>query len=596
MKDIKSFADVWKKFQYMLTSSQKRWGIVVFMMSVLGSFAEMLGVSVILPLVQVMIEPEQLFEIDIILSICDLFGINTNQKLIIFIAIIVALVYVFKNIYLFLLSYVRAKYSAKVQREMSIRMTDSYVSRGYSFFRATNTAKLLRGSRDAVNGVQTVIYHFFKILAELLAVLCIFIYIAVTDIQMVAVMILLATICLIIVITLFRKIVRDAGKKTYEGAVMTNKWQLQLYEGIKETLVMNKQNYFLHNYAEAYTIQQKASVVQTVAQETPAYLIEGVCVAGLILSVCFRILGMENASSYIPELASFAVAAFRILPSIGRISASFNAILFQIPAVNETYENIVEADKVAALQKELSIFSEGEITKKNERFNKRLLIQNIAYCYPDGSKYVLENVSINISKGESIGFVGPSGAGKSTLADIILGLLIPQKGKIIIDQDMDILQNKEAWSKIVGFVPQRVYLLDDTIRRNIAFGIPDDDINEEQVWKVLGQAQLGEFVEQLPNGLDTMVGEHGVRFSGGQAQRLAIARALYPDPDILVLDEATSALDNETENAVMEAIETLQGQKTLIIIAHRLTTVKNCDHIYEINNGIAIEKKYEELV
>lgn len=596
MKDIKSFIDIWRKFQYMLTPSQKRWGIVVFFMSVLGSFAEMLGVSIILPLVQVMIDPEQLFKFDIVRDICNIFCIDSNQKLIISISVIVALIYIFKNVYLSLLSYVRAKYAAKVQREMSVRMTNSYVSRGYSFFRSTSTAKLLRGSRDAVNGVQGVIYHFFKILAELLSILCIFIYIAVTDFQMVVVMILLAAICLTIVITLFRKIVRNAGKRVYEGTAVTNKWQLQLYEGIKETLVANKQNYFLDNYADAYTEQQKAVVVQTVAQETPAYLIEGICVAGLILSVCYRILSMDNASSYIPELASFAVAAFRILPSIGRISASFNAIIFQIPAVNETYENILEADKVFNLQKEALITPKEIVSEKEKRFEKQLSIQNIAYHYPDGNQYVLNGVSIDIKKGESIGLVGPSGAGKSTLADIILGLFIPQRGKIIIDQHMENLYNKESWSNMIGFVPQRVYLLDDTIRRNIAFGISDVNIKEEQIWKVLKQAQLKEFVEQLPNGLDTVIGERGVRFSGGQAQRLAIARALYSNPDILVLDEATSALDNETENAVMEAIETLQGHKTLIIIAHRLTTVQNCDRIYEINNGVATEKEYKELV
>lgn len=593
MKDIKSFLNIWNKFQYMLTPSQKRWGVVVFAMSIVGSFAEMLGVSIILPLVQVMIEPEQLLKYDQVKRICTIFTIDTNQKLVIFIAVIVIVVYFLKNIYLSLLSYIRAKYSAKVQREMSVRMTKSYVERGYQFFRSTNTAKLLRGSRDAVNGIQAVIYHFFKIVAEMLAILCIFTYIAITDVQIVVVMAFLAAICLIIIVTFFRKVVKNAGRKAYESTVTTNKWQLQLYEGIKEILVMGKQDYFLDNYENAYTERQKAAVVETVAQETPAYLIEGICVIGLILAVCYRMTSIENTALYIPQLASFAVAAFRILPSIGRISASFNGIVYQIPAVNEMYENIKEANTLVNNEKEHT-----NINGLSEKyhFNENVKMENIYYHYPDDDKNVLNDITLDIHKGEAIGLIGASGAGKSTLADIFLGLYIPQKGRVILDQKINIFNNKNIWTKLVGYVPQRVYLLDDTIRRNIALGVLDTQIDDEQVWRVLEQAQMKEFVEELNEGLDTVIGEHGIRFSGGQAQRLAIARALYFNPDILILDEATSALDGKTENALMEAIDTLQGNKTLIIIAHRLTTVEKCDHIYEINNGKLIEKRYKELI
>lgn len=596
MKDIKSFIEIWKKFQYMLTPSQKIWGSIVFIMSIFGSLAEMLGVSVILPFAQVMMSPEKLLQYNIIAKLCYALDINTDQKLVFLIAIFVVLVYIFKNLYLSFLAYVRAKFSAKIQREMSIRITHSYVNRGYSFFRTANIAKLLRGSRESIAGVQVVIYQFFKILTELLTIVCIFIYVAVTDIQIVAVMFLLAIVCLLIVITVFRKIVKDAGQKAYDSTVSANKWQLQLYEGIKEILVLNKQKFFLNNYANVYEKWQKAMVVQAVAQEMPAYMIEGICVTGLILAVSFRIAGIENSVEYFPMLASFAVAAFRIMPSIGRISSSFNAIIYQIPAVNETYENILETDKCVEATKKIRKKGETETSEDKINFHEEIAIQDIRYKYPDGNEYVLDGVSVRVKKGESIGLVGPSGAGKSTLADIILGLYIPQKGRIVVDHRMDIQEYRESWAQMVGYVPQRVYLLDDTVRRNIAFGILDEDIIDDRVWSVLEQAQLSEFIRQLPDGLDTTVGEQGVRFSGGQAQRLAIARALYSNPDILVMDEATSALDSETENAVMEAIETLQGQKTMIIIAHRLSTIKKCDHIFEINHGNAIERDYQDLI
>lgn len=228
-------------------------------------------------------------------------------------------------------------------------------------------------------------------------------------------------------------------------------------------------------------------------------------------------------------------------------------------------------------------------------FRNELKVNDIVWRYPDGQENVLNHITFTINRGESVAFVGPSGAGKSTMADIILGLFEPQNGEILID-GVDILHNKEALSRIISFVPQSVYLIDDTVRRNIAFGIDDDEIDETALNKALEQAQIKEFIYSLPEGMDTLVGERGVRFSGGQAQRLAIARALYTDPDILVLDEATSALDTETETAVMEAIEALQGQKTLIIIAHRLSTIKNCDKIFEIANGQAVEKRYSELM
>lgn len=208
---------------------------------------------------------------------------------------------------------------------------------------------------------------------------------------------------------------------------------------------------------------------------------------------------------------------------------------------------------------------------------------------------VLTNTFLCINKGESVAFIGSSGAGKTTLADIIMGLLKPQEGSVEMD-GIDIFSIPHQWAKIIGYVPQSVFLIDDTVRRNVAFGLKEEDISDEKVWSALGQAQLKEFVEGLPAGLDTIVGERGVKFSGGQRQRVAIARALYEDPDILVLDEATSALDNETETVFMESIDALQGSKILIIVAHRLTTIRNCDRIYEITDGIAIERKKEEVL
>ena len=228
-------------------------------------------------------------------------------------------------------------------------------------------------------------------------------------------------------------------------------------------------------------------------------------------------------------------------------------------------------------------------------FTKDLKVEQVTYQYPAGEHPVFENLSMELKKGESIALIGPSGAGKTTLADVILGLLEPQAGRILLD-GQDVYENLPGWAKVIGHVPQTVFLVDDTIRGNIAFGLPAEELDEEKIWRALREAQLDDFIKSLPEGLDTMVGEQGVRLSGGQRQRIAIARALYNNPEILVLDEATSALDTETENAVMESIDSLHGSKTLIIVAHRLTTIRNCDRIYEIKDGKATLRDKEEVL
>lgn len=594
-KTLRSIRDVYRKFNVILDSNQKKWGVVVFLLSILGALAETLGVSVILPLVQAMIEPEQLLSIKVVADLCSILQIDTSKNLLVIVTFSVVLVYILKNVYLCFLSWVRVKYTSKIQRELSIRMLHSYMKRGYSFFRKTNTAILLRGTTESVVAVYNVILMFMKILAEILTILCIFILMIYTDWTMALSMVFLVGVCLVVIVTIFRKIMKKAGNIYYAGAGEVNRASLQLFNGIKEILVFNRKNYFVKKYEESFIKMQTGRIRQNVATEIPAYIIEGSCVTGIIVAVFIRVNLVENAADFIPQLAVFAMSAFRLLPSVGRITSNVNVCMFSLPAVSEVYENVLEArayEKKMLREKEL-----GEVTflaeKENNSFKENLIVDNIVWKYPDGEENVLDHVSLKIEKGQAVAFVGPSGAGKSTLADIILGLFQPQEGTILID-GVDVRCQK-GLERIISFVPQSVYLIDDTIRRNIAFGIPEQEISDELVWNALEQAQMKGYVLQLPEGIDTIVGERGVRFSGGQMQRLAIARALYKDPDILVLDEATSALDSETEKAVMESIEALQGHKTLIIIAHRLSTIQKCDKIFEISNGVAVEKRYEEL-
>lgn len=589
MKEVKNIINVWNQFMIILSPSQKRWAIVIFVMSLIGAIVETLGVSAILPLVQAMVEPEMILKNEIVSRLFSTLGIEDERYAFLLVALGVIVIYLIKNLYLCVLSYARVKYSTKVQRELSLKMLYSYMQRGYTFFRLNNVSTLLRGMNGSIVGVFHVLNNLTRTCAELLTILCIFIYVVYTDWRMAICMIILLGACLMLILYFFKGIMKKSGEEYFDQMALASKWSLQLFSGIKEVLVLRRNDFFVENYANAYTNQQNAQVKQTVATEIPAYIIEGACVTGIVTALCIRVGNIENPAAYIPQLAVFAMAAFRLLPSIGRISAYFNGCIFNLPSVTEVYENILEANNAEIYNVNCSE-EEREIC-----FTKALEVKDIVWKYPDGTENILDHISLSIKKGEAIAFVGPSGAGKSTLADIILGLFQPQEGSILID-GISITNNKKAISRLVGFVPQTVYLIDDTIRRNIAFGMFDNEIDDTAIWRALEQTQMKKFVESLPLGLDTVVGERGVRFSGGQSQRLAIARALYTNPDILILDEATSALDTETETAVMEAIEALQGQKTLIIIAHRLTTIKNCDKIYEILGGKVREKKYSDLI
>ena len=309
----------------------------------------------------------------------------------------------------------------------------------------------------------------------------------------------------------------------------------------------------------------------------PKPVMETISISGLLLIVCVKVALGTEALSFIPTISVFAVAAFRMLPSANRIAEYLSRIMFSKAAIDAIYHDLKEIDRLMESMKTI---------KDTEKilFQKEIRVDNITFSYPNTEKHVFSHASLTIPKNKSVAFIGPSGQGKTTLADIILGLLEPQEGSVLVD-GTDIRRGMHAWNKKLGYIPQTISLLDASIRDNILFGIEKEKVNEERLQEAIKEAQLKEFIDTLEEGLDTVIGEGGVRLSGGQRQRIGIARALYHNPEVLVLDEATSALDNDTEAAVMEAIDYLAGSKTLIIIAHRLSTIQNCDLVYKIEEG-----------
>ena len=460
---------------------------------------------------------------------------------------------------------------------------------GYIFFVNNNSARLLQGIGADVSSIYNILNDIFNLITKILTIACIGLFILVRSQDMALVLIALAGICLLVIQLIFRKSMRVNGKKKRELSWQCTKTSIEAIQGNKEILVMNKQDYFVDNYEKMLAKANRTAVKVDIGTRAPAYIIEMICIVGLLFCLAIQMGRSVNINEIVGQLSAIAVSAFRILPALGGISSGINAITMNTTQLSEAYNTLKEVKQLEKLDAEKEI----KISRySNIGFEREIEIRNLAFQYPNAEENVIENVSFKIQKGQSIGLIGPSGAGKTTLADIILTLLKPTNGKILMD-GIDIEELGSEWSRIIGYVPQMVYIVDDTIKHNIAFGEKTEDISEERIWKVLKMAQLDNFVRKLPEGLNTIVGEHGIRFSGGQRQRLAIARALYRNPEILIL--ATAALDNETELAVMESIEALQGYKTLIIVAHRLTTVSRCDVIYEIKDKKATARSKNEI-
>lgn len=591
MNVLRKIKDVYDKFRYILTTTQKKYAMLVFVMGVVAALLELLGVAIIVPIMNMLMDIETLKEKSYIQVLSKFMDLNTDIQIVWLICILTILVYLIKNLFFSVYSWVSMKFSTKVRRELAVRIMQTYMNQGYLFFVQNNTARLLQGMSGDVTSVFNILNSIFSIAIKLLTIVCIGGYILIQSREMALVLLILIVICFIFIQIIFRKPMRQNGKKSRELACECSQTAMEAIQGNKEILVMNKQDYAVRHYEDLMADANRVEVNLYMGAAFPAYIIEMVCIAGVLLAVAVEMGTDTDQFLLISRLTAMAVGAFRILPALGTISSGVNSITSLTPQLQSAYSTL---QGVKLLETKMIQKRENEEKYRETEFRKILRVQNICFGYPDAEESVLKNVSLDIEKGQSIAFIGPSGAGKTTLADIILGLLKPNSGKIFMD-DINIEELGGKWNEIIGYVPQSLYIIDDTIRKNIAFGEKNEDIDDDKIWQALEIAQLDDFVKKLPNGLNTYVGEWGVRFSGGQRQRLAIARALYRNPDILVLDEATAALDNETESEVMKAIERLQGYKTLIIVAHRLTTVKKCDTIYEVKNKSICQKEKAEI-
>ncbi len=588
MKDIKALRKLIHQIHYILSKKERLQIVGMFFVIWIGSLFELMGVSIVLPFIQAILDPEELMTNSYILPICSFFQIHNASSMIMLIGCGMVILYIVKNVYLAFSAYLQAVFSNNIQKNLSVLMLSSYMNRPYSFFVNHGSDIIMRGVNVDTGGVYFVIQDGFKLLAELLTIIAISVYLILTDWMLALGVLAVGLMCLTFIFYGMKKEISRLSSISRIANAKRYKWELQVTGGIKDILVYGRQKYFAAGYEKAYKESNKASIRYTAIGALPERIIEAFCISGIIITVLLRLQMGNVADSFIPKIAVFAMGAFRLLPSISRSSGYINTFVFYREHVEATYENIIAAKELEKERKDSSIKTVPSNNLIDEcTFKNVIQIQRIQWQYSENRDMVLDNFSMDIKKGEAIGIIGASGSGKSTFADIILRLYHPQKGSILMDET-NIEMIPEVWSNLIGYVPQSIFLLDGTIRDNVVFGARDE--NDEKVWSSLKKTSLDRFISGLPDGLDTMVGERGVKFSGGQRQRIAIARALYNEPQILILDEATSALDNETEEAVMEAIDALAGAMTLIIIAHRVTTLKNCDRIYEIVDGKAIER------
>lgn len=566
-----------KQFRYIFDRKQKIGLVLLLVAIVIGTFLELAGVTAIMPFINVVMDPGSIHKKWYLIWIYNYLGFKNDTNFIVFVAGMLMAVYIIKNVYLCFMYNVQYKFTYDNQRIVATRMMKAYLKQPYSFHRVHSSSELMRNISTDTERMFQGILSILQLITEICVCIVIGGYLFIMDKTITVGVGVIMALFLIIFGKGFKNYLSHIGNENRKYAALVTKWMQQSFGGIKETKILEKESYFEEEFDYNYKKSASYDRQYRFLQVAPRPIMEMVSISALLLVIIFKLLRGTSSAYFVSTLSVFAVGAFRLMPSINRIANYMSVLMYTKGSTNSVYYALKEINELD---------QQGNSDEDNEvmSFTKAIHIKNLSFRYPDAESNVLNNISFDIAKNESVAFIGPSGAGKTTLADIILGIMKPTEGEILVD-NINIINNKHSWHKKIGYIPQNIYLMDASIKENIAFGVPLDKIDELQFERAVREAQLKEFIDELKDGEDTIIGESGVRLSGGQRQRIGIARALYNNPDILVLDEATSALDNDTEKAVMDAIERLSGNKTLIIIAHRLTTIKNCNTVYEVKDG-----------
>lgn len=558
----------------LLSPSERRQAVVLMGLTLIAMVLETAGVGLVIP-VLALVSDGKVPSIEILANF-------SRTQMIIGVMLGLVLFYTAKAVFMIYLAWRQPKFSFGVGYNLSKSLFQGYLRQPYTFHLQRNSAQLIHNATTEVNlAVQGGLLAALNLLAEVLVLIGILVLMLVVEPIGSIVVMLLLSMAVLLYHHHTRARVLHWGKLRHYHDGMRIQCLQQGLGGAKDVKLLGREHDFFEQF-DFHNIQTtQVQKLQNLVSNLPRLWLEWFAVVALAVLVLSMLYRGKPVTQLVPTLGLFAAAAFRLMPSMNRMITNFQSIRYSFPAIHHVYA-------------EMTLFKNTpEILADSKKliFKREIEIKNLGYVYPKAHKMALEKICLVIQKGSSIGFVGSSGAGKSTLVDLILGLLTPLEGHILVD-GQDIQANLRQWQNLMGYVPQNIYLTDDTLRRNVAFGLSEDQIDDQAVQKAIQAAQLDQFIATLPLGFNTIVGERGVRLSGGQRQRIGIARALYHDPEILVLDEATSSLDTETEQGVMEAVRALHGDKTVLIVAHRLSTVAHCDRLYRLEHGNLVQDNY----
>lgn len=573
-----------KKLFFLLSPAQKVQLAILFVLMLVGMGFEIIGLGVLVPALGIMLNSDITNEYPALKPFMDYLGNPTHLQLVSYGMAFLVFVYLIKAIFLIFLSWRQSKFSAELSADIRQKLFEGYVRQPYTFHLHRNSAELLRNIQIEMDLFTAGSQAAISLTLEFCVVFGVaFMLIWVEPVGALSITLFLAVSALGFYQVFKNKLVRwGEHRQFYQG--LSNQHLLQGLGGVKDVKLMGKEDFFVGEYTTQNQKYTKILVKVTTLGFIPRLYLELLAVIGLTGLIISMMLQNKPLDLLIPTLGVFVAAAFRMIPSVNRMLNATQTTRYIRPVLDILYN-------------EFQLFHNLENPAPHHsgklKFFNDLSLHDIGFSYVDTQSKAINNINISIKKGECIGFIGPSGSGKSTLVDVILGLLTPDHGTIAVD-GQNIKNNIRSWQDQIGYVPQTIYLTDDTLRHNIAFGIVDSEVDNSAVDRAVKAAQLDEFLYDLPLGLETMVGERGVRLSGGQRQRIGIARALYHDPAVLILDEATSALDSNTERGVMKAVSALKGDKTLLIIAHRLSTLEHCNRIYRLEKGEIVSEGIPE--
>ncbi len=570
-----------RKLKVLLDKKQKKTMVGLVFLMIIGAALQTLGVSMILPVVTLVMDKQAIYEEGLLNKAFLLLGGGDETRFTAIVMLGLIGAFILKNAFLYFQQKATLAFVYTNQFRTSERMMKNYLRRGYEFYLNADTAVVQRSITSDVNNMYALILALLTLMSDFFVFGFLVIFCLMKDVVMSILIAVVLVLLLVVIKVVLKPILRKAGEDNQDYYSGLFKWISQTVQGIKEVKITCKEQYFVNEYGKCGKGYVDAVQKYSLYNQVPRLLIETVCVAVMVGYMLFMVMTGVDSEKMLSTLTAFAAAALVLLPCVNRVNNQINNISYFEPFFMGVSDNL--QDEIDEAHVDMSFAQDsGEKLPVKEKIE----MKDIVYAYPGTDKLIFDHADLTIPVGSSVGIVGTSGAGKSTVVDILLGLLEMQNGTIYAD-GVDVKQHYRSWLKNIGYIPQMIFMLDDTIRKNVAFGVPEEEIDDERIWEVLKEAQLDEFIKTLPAGLDTGIGERGIRLSGGQRQRIGIARALYNNPEVLILDEATSALDNNTEAAIMESVNRLHGKKTLIIIAHRLQTIEKCDLVYRVENGKA---------